>query len=133
MLINKLICFLLIKSLFQGLLKGIIMIGHLVKRLFILILFLFLLPVCAEKSISVTVKTTDKTAVAIGYMVGGKPAGCVGKSYSGKGPQNKEYMFGYRKSSIRGANISCGKVTLRHDSTVILVNNGDKCQTIITH
>ena len=83
----------------------------------------------AEDMIKVTVIATGK-AMAVGYQVEGKRVGGLGKSYSGKGPVNKKYSFGYRKHPI-GADISCGSLTLGKSSNVKLVTNGEQCYTEI--
>lgn len=85
----------------------------------------------AGDKITITVKTSEKTAAGIGYSVGGKESGGSGKSYSGKGPINQRYKFGYRKNSIHGPNIPCGALTLIKNSSIILVTKGNKCQSVI--
>jgi len=89
------------------------------------------LQIFAENTIRITVKTEERTAAGIGYSVEGKIAGSIGKSYTGKGLKNKKYLFGYRKISISGTNISCGTKTLTKDTTITLVTQGDKCQSVI--
>jgi hypothetical protein len=85
----------------------------------------------ADNIIRITVKTSENTAAGIGYSVEGRNSGTLGKSYTGKGVKNKEYVFGYRKNSIAGANIECGSVTLTKDTTITLITKGDKCLSVI--
>lgn len=92
---------------------------------------LFSLHVFAADTISISVKTNEKTAAAIGYTVGGKKSGGAGKSYVGKGPKNKTYAFGYRKKSVKGANISCGSLMLTKNSNVTLITKGNKCHSVM--
>jgi len=82
----------------------------------------------AANTITISVSTTEKAATGIGYSVDGKEIGGPGKSYTGKGPKNKKYSFGYRKKS---ADISCGALTLNKNSTVSLVTKGNKCRTVL--
>jgi hypothetical protein len=93
------------------------------------ILTLFSIQVFAESTINITVKTDEKLAAGIGYTVEGKESGGAGKSYVGKGPRNKTYSFGYRKKSIKGANISCGSLILTKDSNVSLLMTNNKCRS----
>jgi hypothetical protein len=95
------------------------------------IIALFCLQAFSEDTISVTVKMDGKTAAGIGYSVGGKDFGGSGTTYEGKGPKNKSYLFGYRKNSVKGVNISCGALTLTKNSNVILVTKDNKCHSII--
>lgn len=92
---------------------------------------MFSLSAFADDQIKITVKTDEKTAAAIGYAVGGKALGGLGKTYSGSGPTNKKYVFGYRKHSIYGANVTCGELVLNKDSIVVIVADGNKCQVLI--
>lgn len=101
------------------------------KILGITIALIFSLPVFAEGSIRVNVHTADNEVSALGYTVQGKKSGGPGKSYSGTGPANKTYKFGYRKHSAQGANISCGSHTLTKDSNVTLVTKGSHCTSLI--
>ena len=94
-------------------------------------LSLFSIQAFAEDTIKITVKTDEKSAAAVGYTVGGKESGGPGKSYVGNGPKNKEYLFGYRKNSEQGPNISCGALTLTQDSNVTLVTQGDECHSVM--
>jgi hypothetical protein len=104
---------------------------HLIKPISYIIITLFSLPTLAEKVINITVKTSDTSAIAIGYSVVGKSTGTVGKSYSGTGPKDKKYSFGYRRQ-IHGSNIICGDLTLTKDSVITLVTKNNKCTSIIS-
>jgi hypothetical protein len=88
------------------------------------------LHVFAEDWIQITVVATDKAA-AVGFFVEGKKAGGLGKTYSGKGPVNKEYSFGYRNRVIGGDDIPCGTLFLNKNSQVKLVTKGEQCHSII--
>lgn len=79
----------------------------------------------ADDMIKVTVVATEK-AMAVGYQVEGKRVGGLGKSYSGNGPVNKKYSFGYRKTPI-GADIPCGSLVLSKNSKVKLITKGNQC------
>ncbi len=92
---------------------------------------LFSLSAFADDIIHITVKTTETTAAGIGYLVEGKAAGGLGKTYTGQGTKNKQYVFGYRKSLVTGTNIFCGTRVLTKDSTVTLVTKGEKCQVVV--
>ena len=106
------------------------MLKHYVTMFFCTILALFSLQAFAEDTISITVKTTEKSAAGVGYFVGGKDSGGAGKSYIGKGPKNMKYSFGYRKDSVKGTNIPCGALTLTKNSNVTLIMKGNKCHSI---
>lgn len=95
-----------------------------------IILALFSLQALAEGTIKVTIKTSETSASALGYTVEGKESGGPGKSYTGKGPKNKKYSFGYRKKT-KGTNISCGSLTLTKDSTVNLITKGKNCKSVL--
>lgn len=69
-------------------------------------------------------------AMAVGYLVEGERLGGLGKSYTGKGPINKKYRFGYRKHPI-GADIPCGTITLNKNSEVELITKDDLCYTVV--
>ena len=88
------------------------------------------LHVFADDLIQITVTATDKAA-AVGYLVEGKKTGGLGRTYSGKGPVNKEYSFGYRKRAIGGSDISCGTLILNKNSKVQLVTQGDQCHSVV--
>lgn len=88
-------------------------------------------PVFASDSIKITVKTAEKNAVAIGFTVDKQDYGALGKSYTGTGPRNKEYFFGYKKDSIFGENIFCGTLILDQNATVILIHQNDGCKTVL--
>jgi len=107
------------------------MIRNTLKTFSCITMTLFSLNAFAEEKIKITVKTNEKTAAGIGYSVAGRDLGGLGKTYSGKGPTNKKYVFGYRKHSIYGSNVTCGEQILTKDSTIILVTQGDKCQIVI--
>lgn len=96
-----------------------------------LFIFLFSTITLAEKTITISVKTNESSAAGIGYSVGGKKNGGAGKSYVGKGPANKTYVFGYRKNSINGRNIRCGTLKLNKNSSVVLRAKGNKCTASI--
>lgn len=82
-------------------------------------------------TINVTVTTNDQTAAGIGYAVNGKKIGGAGKTYTGKGPINSNYSFGYRKNSAQGKDVSCGSHRLTKDSHVFLIAKGNKCRSIV--
>ncbi|KTC80600.1 hypothetical protein [Legionella cherrii] len=103
------------------------MMKNLIKNWIGLILFSFTIQAIAKDTITVQVKTDEKTAAALGFTVEGKKSGARGKSYSGKGPANKVYIFGYRKNSAFGPDILCGSQKLAKDSIVTLVTSGDHC------
>lgn len=90
---------------------------------------MFSLQAFAEDEIEITVSTEEKSAAAIGYTVEGKASGGPGKSYTGKGPINKEYVFGYRKDSKDGEDIRCGVVTLTKNTHITLVTDEGGCHT----
>ena len=96
-----------------------------------MILSLLTLQAFAEQ-ITVSVTTNDPTAAAIGYTVEGKESGGSGKSYTGHGPSNQTYAFGFRKTSVKGKNISCGSAVLTKNSNVTLVTKGNRCHSIIS-
>lgn len=107
------------------------MIRNTIKTFGGLMFALFSLQTFAENTIRITVKTSEHSVAGIGYSVDGQRSGTLGKSYTGKGVKNKEYVFGYRKHSIAGVNVSCGTRVLTKDTTVTLVTKGDKCLSII--
>lgn len=92
---------------------------------------LFCFQAFATDLIKVTVKTNERNAVAIGFTVDSRDYGTLGKSYSGKGPANKEYLFGYKKDSLFGDNVACGSLTLTRDSTVVLMIQNNTCIAIL--
>lgn len=106
-----------------------------IKYITYLLTSLFLLmstnTVVAGETIVVTVKTKEKKAAAIGYSVDGRDYGTLGSSYTGKGPANKEYHFGYKTGIIFGENIDCGYLTLTENSTVILISQDNRCVSIL--
>ncbi|HHF7365207.1 TPA: hypothetical protein ACPSKY_000300 [Legionella bozemanae] len=85
----------------------------------------------AAETIRITVTTNDQTAAGIGYMVNGKKTGGPGKFYTGNGPKNNKYFFGYRKKSAQGRDVSCGSHNLTKDSYVILLAKGNRCRSIV--
>ncbi|KTC89839.1 hypothetical protein OQJ18_06850 [Fluoribacter dumoffii] len=85
----------------------------------------------AANTINVTVTTNDQNAAGIGYAVNGKKIGGSGKTYTGKGPVNSVYSFGYRKNSPNGKDVSCGSHRLKKDSYVFLIAKGNKCRSIV--
>jgi hypothetical protein len=111
--------------------NGVSMMKHFIKIVSCLTITLFSLQTYADNRISIQVKTSEKTAAGIGYSVGGKELGGSGKSYSGKGPINQRYLFGYRKNSANGPNIQCGSLILTKNSSVTLVTKGNKCQSVL--
>jgi hypothetical protein len=100
-------------------------------RIFSCFITLFSFQTYADDTIRITVKTSENAAAGIGYSVGGKNSGTLGKSYTGKGTKNQEYAFGYRKNSIMGTDIKCGSITLTKDTTITLVTQGDKCLSVV--
>ena len=78
--------------------------------------------------IEVKVVATEKAA-AVGYLVEGKSSGGLGAAYSGRGPSNKRYKFGYRKK-LFGEDITCGIAVLNKSTKVQIVVKGDSCYTI---
>ncbi len=107
------------------------MMRHSIKTFMWLMITLWSVSSFAENTISITVKTNEKSAFAIGYFVGGEAKGSMGKSYYGKGPKNKKYIFGYRKNFIHGDNIYCGTQILTQDSTITLLTEGSQCRMVI--
>jgi hypothetical protein len=93
-----------------------------------IIITLLSFQVFAGDTIKVTVTTNENSANGIGYSVDGRDFGGAGKSYVGDGPKNKRYFFGYRKKSLRVADVSCGALTLTKNSNVMLVMKGSQCQ-----
>lgn len=109
------------------------MIKHSVKILSCITFSLLSLHAFAENTITVNVKAEAAEVAAIGYTVEGKNSGRIGSSYTGKGPKNKEYVFGYRKGAIYGKNIRCGTLTLSENSTVTLVHQDGACRVVVVH
>ncbi|RUR07230.1 hypothetical protein ELY15_12365 [Legionella sp. km772] len=101
-----------------------------IKTLLALFVTLFSGQNFADDLIEITVVATDK-AMAVGYLVEGKKLGGLGKTYSGKGPVNKQYFFGYRKNALSGRDISCGSVVLNKSTKVQLVTKGKQCYAIV--
>ncbi|TAL64074.1 MAG: hypothetical protein EPN84_04145 [Legionella sp.] len=91
------------------------------------IIIAFSLPVFAANDIQIKVEIKENSAAAVGFMVEGQSFGGMGKSFSGKGPKNKKYIFGFRKNSIIGTDIRCGELILNKNSRVILRVKGNKC------
>jgi hypothetical protein len=104
--------------------------NHWIKKISCLTILLTNCSLYAE-SVSVTVKTNEKKAFAVGYQVEGKSSGAIGKTYLGKGPKNKKYFFGYRRNLFYGENISCGSLILSKNTTVILVHKDKECHCVI--
>ncbi|ARB91654.1 hypothetical protein [Legionella longbeachae] len=96
-----------------------------------LISFFYSTGIFANDTIRVQVKTNEKSAAALGFVVEGKKSGTAGKSYLGRGPSNKKYVFGFRKHTPFGDDIICGSKTLTKDSTVTLVVLGDNCSITV--
>lgn len=107
------------------------MIKKSLKNLNALVLLSFSMQAFAHDTIRVDVKTKEKTAAALGFTVDGKRSGSRGKIHSGKGPVNREYIFGYRKNSAFGPDVLCGSKVLTKDSTVTLVMVGDQCSIVV--
>lgn len=84
----------------------------------------------AQDRIEITVVAPGK-AMAVGYKVEGKKAGGLGRTYSGIGPVNKEYFFGYRKNALSGEDIPCGSVVLSKNSKVKLITKDSQCSMLI--
>jgi hypothetical protein len=101
------------------------------KKLIIGICFIGSSCVFGANTIEVTVTTNDQTAAGIGYAVNGKRIGGSGKTYTGKGPINSVYSFGYRKNSANGKDVFCGSHTLTKNSQVFLIVKGNKCRSIV--
>jgi hypothetical protein len=101
------------------------------KKLMIGFCFIGSSYVFAANTINVTVATDDQTAAGIGYSVNGKKIGGSGKTYTGKGPINSNYSFGYRKNSAQGQDVPCGSHTLTKDSYVFLITKGNKCRSVV--
>ncbi len=97
-----------------------------IKSSLIVLGCLFAVAGFADSLIDVTVISTDKAA-AVGFLVEGKRVGGLGKSYSGKGPVNKQYFFGYRKSAFSRTDIHCGSIVLDKSTKVQLVTKGEEC------
>ncbi len=102
-----------------------------IKNLTGLVILSFSIQALADDTIRVHVKTNEKTAAALGFTVDGKRAGTRGKSYLGKGPVNREYVFGYRKNSALGPDVLCGSQVLSKDSIVTLVTAGERCSIVV--
>lgn len=96
-----------------------------------LIISLFSLQSFASNTIRINVNTNEPKSAALGFSVDGKKAGGVGRSFSGSGPANKTYLFGYRTRVPHRTNVSCGSQVLTKDSTVTLVSKGNRCQSIV--
>lgn len=107
------------------------MIHGVTKSFCCMFITLFSLQVFATETIKVTVKTSENNAVAIGFTVDEKEFGTLGRTYVGKGPKDKEYRFGYKKDSLFGDNIDCGTLTLTQNSTIVLINQNNKCSSIL--
>ena len=100
------------------------------RKVFVIISSLCFGQVFGNDMIQITVTATEK-AMAVGYQVEGKKLGGLGKSYSGQGPINKKYLFGYRKSAM-GRDITCGSLILDKDSEVKLITKGEQCQIVVS-
>ena len=107
------------------------MIRNTIKNLSGLVILSFSIQAIAHDTIRVHVKTNEKTAAALGFTVDGKKAGARGKSYEGKGPVNREYVFGYRKNSAFGPDVLCGSQVLTKDSIVTLITKGENCSIVV--
>lgn len=96
-----------------------------------LIITLFSLQSVASTTIRVNVRTNEPKASALGFSVDGKRTGGIGRSFSGRGPVNRTYLFGYKTKAPQRTNVSCGSHVLTKDSTVTLVTQGNRCQSIV--
>ncbi|MDR3442054.1 MAG: hypothetical protein P4L65_03465 [Legionella sp.] len=85
----------------------------------------------AGKRISVSVQTAERSAAGIGFSVNGRNTGGAGRSFTGKGPQNSRYLFGFRQNSVSGKNVACGSLTLNKNSRVTLVYKGGRCRSVL--
>lgn len=83
------------------------------------------------ETIQVKVNTKEKNVAALGFSVEGRESGSPGRFYSGKGPKNKEYRFGYRRA-LYSKNITCGSLVLTKDSLITLVIKEDQCSIVAT-
>ncbi len=84
-------------------------------------------------SVSVRADSSIKDAKALGFKVGSKSKGGLGKSYSTSGvPINATYSFGYKTGIIGGEKIDCGSQKLTKDSTVTLHVSGGKCSSSVS-
>lgn len=101
-----------------------------IKMIGCVIIALFSVQAFAADPIKINVKTNEKTAQGIGYSVDGEESGGAGKSYSGTGPKNKLYKFGYR-TTAQGEDIRCGTVKLTKNSNVTLVVKRGKCHSVV--
>lgn len=102
-----------------------------IKALGCAVLVLSAMQTFAGETIKVTVKTKDKKAAAIGFSVEKKESGSLGKSYTGKGPKDKEYQFGYKLDSVFGPSVYCGALVLTQNSVVNLIKQDGQCQSIL--
>lgn len=111
--------------------KDIIMITQIIKCS--IGVFFALISFCASAAdtIKITVKT-NADAAAIGFEVGGNKSGGLGKSYSGKGPSNKEYSFGFKKGTIFGDSIYCGTLLLDQNCSINLIYQDNKCIAVLS-
>lgn len=107
------------------------MIGIVMKIFSCIFIAFFSFSSYAEQNIRITVKTNANDISGLGYIVEGKKIGGRGDSYSGNGPINKQYKFGYRTRLPFLTDISCGTQTLTRDSTIILVTDGKNCHSIV--
>jgi len=102
-----------------------------IKLFSCLIIALFSLNTFATNTIRVNVRTSIQAANALGFSVDGRRAGSLGRSFSGRGPTNRTYLFGYRTKAPNRKNISCGSHVLTKNSTVTLITKGSRCQSIV--
>ncbi|MDI1351370.1 MAG: hypothetical protein PSV35_01155 [bacterium] len=107
------------------------MLKHYIQTLSTIFLYLMSVSSFGEDTIKIIVKTDERAAAAIGYSVGGKALGGLGKTYVGKGPKNQQYAFGYRKDLFRGIDVSCGVLTLNDNAKVVLITKGKVCRSVI--
>lgn len=86
----------------------------------------------AQSTIKVDVVSTSKDVKALGFTVGGKDHGGMGKSYSKKGlPAGAVYQFGIRIGSVFGDSVACGSRKLSSSSRVTLKYNGKSCSITV--
>lgn len=81
----------------------------------------------ATDYIKVRVQTAVSNAAAIGFKANGIEQGGLGRTYSGWGPKNEQYHFGYREDHAFGHNVDCGSLFLIKNETVTLVKDGEHC------
>ena len=81
----------------------------------------------ASEYIKVRVHTEVSNAAAIGFRAAGAEQGGLGRTYSGWGPKNEQYQFGYREDHAFGRNVDCGSLYLTVNQAVTLIKDGEHC------